>query len=191
MNKPATVPSLPHAEDLDAAIDVRQVNARAIRREGQAGEAELPVLVRLEDMIGDGFDRGLDLFLRGQRHPLKHFAGLWLKDHQVVRLARRHQQPSVGAQRQRLRPHAGQLDLQPDRREDLVGRREIAVRPNAANGVLGGSRGDDLPLRRRGLTAREQAREEKRHADQEANGGWAKVPTATEIAGRVVTPHPA
>ena len=46
-----------------------------------------------------------------------------------------------------------------------------------------------LLLRR--LTAREQAREEKRHADQEAEAEWTNVPTTAEIAGRVVTPPPA
>ena len=77
-------------------------------------------------------------------------------------LARRHQQSPVGAQRQRLWPHARQLDLQPGRREDLIGRGVVTVRAHAAHDVLGGSLRD--AALRRCLTAREHARDNDQHA---------------------------
>ena len=51
------LPRLLDSEDFDVAIHVRQVNAGAVGRKDQAGEAELAFLVWMQDLIGNGFWR--------------------------------------------------------------------------------------------------------------------------------------
>ena len=102
--------------------------------------------------------------LRRQRHPLENLPGLRVNHDQVVRFARSDQPTPVRAQRERLRPHARQLDLQPGWREDLVGRGVISVRADVANNVLRRSLGDRRRRLRR-LAACEQGSDCNGHAE--------------------------
>ena len=52
-------------------------------------------------------------------------------------LARSDEQAAIGAERDGLGPHAGQLNLNPRGGEDLVGWRVVTVRPDLANVVSG------------------------------------------------------
>ena len=58
-------------------------------------------------------------------------------DDQVVRLAGRDEQPAIRAERDALRPHAGQLDLKARGRKDLIDGCVVTVRPDLADGLTG------------------------------------------------------
>jgi len=130
-------PAILFAKDLDAAVHIGQVDAFAVRRKHQPGEADLAFLIRLEDVVGNRAGRRGQFLFRRQRHALEDSSRARIQHHQLGRLARGHQQLSVGAERQRLGPHARQFDLQPRRREHLVGRVVVAVRPHAPDVVAG------------------------------------------------------
>ena len=107
-------------ENLDAAIDIGQVNLRSIGRKDQAGEAELPLFIRLQDMFRDRTGGGFFPGFRRQRHPLQNAAGLGRYHDQLGGFAGGHQNFSVGTKRQGLRSKTGQHDLDPHRSQNLV-----------------------------------------------------------------------
>ena len=130
---PLTLPSGGDVEDLHAAVDVREIDALSIRREHEAGEADLAFLVRLQDVWrGNLRLRFAGLLVRAAQ-PLSDLAGGGINDDQLAGLAGGDEQPAVGTERDRLGPQAGQFDLESIRSDDLVDRRDDAIRVMAAD----------------------------------------------------------
>ena len=148
-----------HGEDLHAAVDVGEINARAVGREDEAGVANLPLLVGREDVAGNGVGRGIQILLRGQRDALENFPADRLDDHDLRGLAGGEEDLAIRTERERLRAKAGQFDLDPGGREDLVGRRDEAVRSRRANALQGTSGAGEA-------------------------GGWCVAATAEQVRGQ-------
>ena len=126
-------PRLADGENLDAAVHVGEVKSRAIRRKRQPGVADLPALVRLQNARRHRLRRRVRARFRGERHPLANVAGDRVQHDQFRCSSRSDQQPAVGTERQHLWPHAGQRHLAARRRNDLVDRREPAIRPQPSH----------------------------------------------------------
>ncbi len=125
-----------NAENFDVAVDVGKVNPRAVRRKHEAGETQLRLAIRRKNFRGN---RRLFPRLVGREWDvLQDFSRCRIKHHQFMRQPGGDEQFSIGTQRQRLWPHAGQFDLCSSGRDDLVGGRDQAVSPVRPTGVRRG-----------------------------------------------------
>ena len=107
-------------EDLDAPVDVAEVDRPAVGGKGQPGEAQLALVVGLEDVV-----RGRLGIFRARRlgrkeNPLPDRGRRRIDDDQLGRFAGRDEDLSVGAQGQGLGSDPGELDLLSGRGRDLV-----------------------------------------------------------------------
>ena len=134
-----------HAEYLDAALHVRQIKPRAIRRKYQPGKTQLAARIRLQLMGRDRF-RPRFRVLRRQRHLLENPARGRVDHHQGGRLAGGDQDAAIGAQRQGLRAHPRQFDQSARRGQSLVDRGIIPT-----GGGLFDRPGGRSPRRERGV----------------------------------------
>ena len=144
-------------EDLDAAVDVREVDAAAVGGEDEPGEAELAGFVRVEE---SGFDGGLGVVFRGEGDGLADGAVGWVDDDEDGGLAGDGEEFGVRAEGGGLGPYFGEIDLATGWGEDGVvrgddaGLAEFGVRADSFRGrggcVLGeerdrGDEGEEEP----------------------------------------------
>ena len=106
-------------QHLNITADIGKVDAPAVGREDEPGVAGGCLGVGVQDLFRHTGGLLAAELLRGQRHVLQNPAVPRTEQEDLI-LAARGQQLAVRAQRQDLRPHAGQLDLDSRRRKRLV-----------------------------------------------------------------------
>ena len=107
-------------ENLDAAVDVGQVQTAAVRRKLQACIADLSFFIGLEDVSGNRIGGTCGKGLGRERDALENGSKGRGDDYNFMSLACGCQELSVGAQGESLRTHVGQIHLDPYRSEHLV-----------------------------------------------------------------------
>jgi len=122
------------AEHLHGAVHVAHEQPRAV-----GGEAKPRITldrpgVGLEVAVGVGGRRRGQVFRRGL-HPLADLARGRIDHDHLARLARGDEDPAVGRERHRLRPHPRQVDLPAQRRDELAHGRHHPPAGLAADGL--------------------------------------------------------
>lgn len=146
-------------EDFDAAVDIREVELRAVFGKDEAGEAELALGVWLENVRGRRGGLRFVLAFVGERNALEDGSSGGINDDEFAGFAGGDENFSIGREREALRAEAREIDLRAERRDGLVD----------GENDFGALAADVFAARRCGVTGGDQREEEQQrlHADGE------------------------